>query len=995
MKFNNLFFLFLLLNCYLCAIIINIPADQPTIQAGIDIAVNGDTILVQPGTYFENIVCQEKSLTVASLFYTTQDTSYIAQTIIDGNQDGNVITYYGMIDSTAVLCGFTITNGAGYDGAGIRSHGSSARYLNLVITNNTSFSQGGGMFFECGNPLIENTIITNNSAELDGGGMFFWKQCNPILNNVTISANSADRAGGGILCMEYCDLTLKNSLIFDNTTIGSGGGICNNYYCSIAFENVTIRDNTAFYGGGICSSDLSSLSFDPANRCSIYSNIINNRGYGADIFAYDCDVIVDTFTVLTPTDYYASPIDHFTFDILHEIGNPLINADLYVSVDGDDTNSGITADEPLKTIRCALSKIYADSLNHNTIHLLPGVYSSSTNGESFPIAWSNHVSLEGNMEDNTFLDAENASNVVSFHYVTDALLHNLTIRNGSADKGGGIYCYHSNPGLENVTITGNNAFRYFAKGGGIYCSDSNPSLVDVNIINNHSSQIGGGICCDGYSSPILENVIIKDNSALEKGGGIYCFNHSNPSLENVKIINNTSATEGGGMYCYHSNPCLENVTITGNSATESGGGINCIGNSVPIFSNIDRCNIYLNYAGTNGNDLFSQEPLSIFVDTFTVSQPDDYFAYPIENFTFDILNFIIEPVAQDLFVSPTGSNENSGLTADDPLQTISFALIKITADSINTRTLYISNGTYSPSQTGEKLPINCKSFVSLIGDDQEYTILDGNDLYGVITCSSDSIFSVENMAITNGNRYYGGGVYCVEYSSLNFENVTISNNNAYRAGGIYCIRSSILMQNVNLINNHATYKGGGIYCILYSSLIIHDSNIDENSSIWNPGIYINDNSEAILENLSFTNNTSSCGSVLSCFYSNLELKNAVIKDNDALSGIICNNGYSVIQNVSIEGNYGPGVICGRNSIMDLENVIIAENSSTDIGGGIYCGEDIILNIQNTTITGNSAGGTGAGIYSEYSYETDIQILNSVFWDNSPQEIDVSRTEQVT
>ena len=988
MKTFILIFVLFITTC-LYSTIINVPADQPTIQAGINVAVDGDTVLVHPGTYVENIVCQEKSLTVASLFYTTQDTSYISQTIIDGNQNDNVVTYYGIIDSTAVLCGFTITNGAGWEGGGIRSLDSSARYLNLVIINNTSFLQGGGMFFEAGNPLIENTFILNNSAELDGGGIFFLKQCNPILNNVTISANSADRVGGGITSLEYCNLTINNSLIFNNIATEAGGGICNSHHCDIILENVTIRNNSAFYGGGIISSELSStLSFDPINRCNIYSNTIsNNRGYGADIFAYDCDVIVDTFTVLAPTDYYASPIDHFTFDILHEIGNPLINSDLYVSVNGDDTNSGISIDEPLKTIRCALSKIFADSLNHNTIYLLPGIYSSSTNGENFPIAWSNHVSLVGNTEDDTFLDAENTSNIISFHYVTDALLQNLTIRNGSADFGGGIYCQYSNPSLENITIINNSADRH---GGGIYCQYSNPCLVDVNIINNHSSQIGGGICCYGYSSPILENVNLISNSATEEGGGIYCY-HSNPSLENVKIINNTSATEGGGIYCYHSNPCLENVTITGNSATESGGGINSIGNSFPIFSNIDRCNIYLNYAGTNGNDLFSQEPLNVFVDTFTVAQPDDYFAHPIENFSFDILHSIIEPVYQDLYVSPTGSDENSGLTADDPLQTISFALMMVKADSINTRTLYLSNGIYSPTQTGEKLPINCKNYVSLVGEEQEFTILNGDDLFGILSCSNDSDFSIENMTIMNGNRYSGGGVYCIGYSSPNFVNVTISDNTAYRGGGIYCNRSSISMQNVNLINNHATYKGGCVYCILYSSLTILDGNINGNSSIWSGGVYLNNYSEAILENVSIVNNYSSIGCGLACYYSDLELKNAVIKDNNGGGGIACSHGYAIIQNVLIEGNSGSGIGCGKNSIMDLENVIIAGNSASGNGGGISCGEDITLNIKNVTITGNSGVSNGGGIYSNFYSDTDIQLVNCILWDNSPHQIDVTNS----
>ena len=61
---------------------INVPADIDSIQGGINLAVDGDTVLVDVGTYYENINFNGKNIVVGSLTLTTGDTSYISQTII-------------------------------------------------------------------------------------------------------------------------------------------------------------------------------------------------------------------------------------------------------------------------------------------------------------------------------------------------------------------------------------------------------------------------------------------------------------------------------------------------------------------------------------------------------------------------------------------------------------------------------------------------------------------------------------------------------------------------------------------------------------------------------------------------------------------------------------------------------------------------------------------------------------------------------------------------
>ncbi len=257
-------FIFILLSSFLYSIIINVPADQPTIQDGIDAALNGDTVLVQPGTYGENINFDGKLITVGSLFLTTQDAIYISTTIINGNNNGSIVTFENLEDSTSILTGFTIANGSGTGvdgkGGGISCwYSSSPSLMNITITGNFA-SFGGGIYcYDNSSPSLVNVTISNNSAEYYGGGMLCDINSSPTLQNVTISGNSAFGAcgGAGMLCDYSSSPILKNVTITGNYALeqyGSGGGIFCTHDSNPSLENVTITDNHVDnVGGGVVS----------------------------------------------------------------------------------------------------------------------------------------------------------------------------------------------------------------------------------------------------------------------------------------------------------------------------------------------------------------------------------------------------------------------------------------------------------------------------------------------------------------------------------------------------------------------------------------------------------------------------------------------------------------------------------------------------------------------------------------------------------------------
>ena len=265
--------------CPALAATIAVPTEQPTIQAGIDAAEDGDLVLVDPGTYVEKIAFFGQKISV-------QSKAGADLTVIDGNNGGSVVIFDGGERKDTILDGFTITNGNVTLGGGIFCHGDSDPWIrNCKIIGNTAGMHGGGIHcMTYAAPTLTNCIISGNSAVVGGG--IIMMQSNMTIENCTISGNSAF-FGGGIFSTLYIP-HLENCIIVGNSADYGGGMYCND--SSPVIVNCTFSGNVADYGGGIFGYGLASPN---VTNCILWGDtaswgpeILNIGGVGVSLVKY-------------------------------------------------------------------------------------------------------------------------------------------------------------------------------------------------------------------------------------------------------------------------------------------------------------------------------------------------------------------------------------------------------------------------------------------------------------------------------------------------------------------------------------------------------------------------------------------------------------------------------------------------------------------------------------------------------------------------------------
>ena len=381
--------------------IINVPADYPTIQAGIEASVSGDTVLVAPGEYWENLNIIARNILLVSSH--GPDTTSLR---------GDCRIREG-VDSSCVVKGFTFLSPGGQVGSLIIVWPDVSPMIEGNIFIGGYSGQGGGIYSDGGTPIIRSNVIKENYARGAGGGIylgnpFFTSRLaevsyNIICRNRTGFSIYGEGHGGGIYTM--VDVIMKYNVIYENrseeTSVGGyGGGIdreqaIDDHQFKTIMMNNTVVFNTAKvggshgYGGGLHIHSLNSDdSLIARNNIFAFNHWGGNvRGYLRDsiYFDWDYNLVYGDTSLHFPHGEHDIFLDPLFIDTLADdyhllSGSPCIDAgDPLSPLDPDSTRADIGAyyfdqsvgiDEdgaPSGPYQFALKQNYPNPFNGQTI----------------------------------------------------------------------------------------------------------------------------------------------------------------------------------------------------------------------------------------------------------------------------------------------------------------------------------------------------------------------------------------------------------------------------------------------------------------------------------------------------------------------------------------------------------------------------------------------------------------------------------------------------
>ena len=631
----------LVLSIPIIAATIHVPSQYPTIQAGIDAAQEGDTVLVADGTYAGN---GNKNLDFLGRAITVRSANGAENCIIDCENSGRGFYFHSGEDTNSVLLGFSIINGYTTEiGAGIYCDSSSPTLKNCIISSNYTTWSGGGIALTYGsNALIDNCEIFENSSSGNGGGIHCVESSNPIISYCSIYNNTAPQGAG--INVVVSDPTIENCTVVSNNASIRGSGLLV-WETDITIINTIISDNNLqgiyFHHIAIPNPDISITYCDFHNNTG--GNLVNQIPLGLGIITttnYNNDSC-DVFSNILLDPLFVNPGDE---DFHLQADSPSIDAgDPSTPYDPDGTIAdigaypyyqgsaacgycflqGLTTYEDIKVLFQSASptavtdSTFTNAQGYYYIQLESGIYNVILSHEGYYEEQIPNVFISGSPVELEDITLEKIGILISgaisgsllgdtTYIVTDDISVNngdtLIIEEGTDFLFNGNYEYNIN-GYLSAVGTEEDSIRFApivpdsAWGGISFNSSSdNTSILEYCSIRGTNYC---GIKCE-LSSPTISHCSISNNYSMSNTGGIFLF-QSVATIVNCSITDNYSNFGGGGILIMNnSEPHISYSSINENSADSWGGGIYC-SNSNPI---IEKCVLSGNASNNQGGGIY-------------------------------------------------------------------------------------------------------------------------------------------------------------------------------------------------------------------------------------------------------------------------------------------------------------------------------------------------------------------------------------------------------
>lgn len=593
-----------------------------------------------------------------------------------------------------------------------------------------------------------------------------------------------------------------------------------------------------------------------------------------------------------------------------------------------------------------------------------------------------------------------ASRIFDIASGVSATIRDMTIREGRATTGAGIY----NAGtltLTRVTITDNTATSLgTGSGGGIYSTGTltvEDSLISGNAATGTSGGSGAGITNTGTLT--ITNTTIRANTATTRGGGI--SSSGSVTIFGSTLSNNTAYNEGGGaIMALNGNLEIINSTLSGNGTDINGGAVYVAENCVTTIYN---STITANNAVGSGDGIFIETGASLIMVSTIVAG----------NATQDIIG-TLSPGSTNNLVKDDADNGglsdgvSGNLVGVDPLlgalednggPTQTHAIlagspaINAGIDGTGDSALDQRGGVFArvgAPDIGAYEHLTLALIVDSLGDTEDGNLSAGNlSLREALAATNGNpgadtiafapalnggtiLLGLAALSIADDVSVLGPGAALLKVTPgghsrsftidddvvVSIDGLSISDGTeSYNDGAGILNRGILTIANTVLSNNHTSDRGSNRGGALHNSgtLTITNTQIAGNSTDGDGGAIYNSGTMSI---------------------SGSTITGSIAGDD---GGAIFNEGILTISNSTISGNNAAGDGGGIFTSGDLtiSSSTISGNISGSTGGGVY-GHESLIDISGSTISGNSATGVGGGIYQK---DATLTIAASLIHDN--------------